>query len=120
MAGGAKEAQKAVGVNGKGGGRGGRVAAIGRLKVRPTPPGLNERRGSAGLTPVKEIIFEVREAEAEGGYIAQALGDGIHTQADTLGELREMVKDAVGCHFEEADRPRVIRLHFVRDEVLAS
>jgi predicted RNase H-like HicB family nuclease len=58
---------------------------------------------------MKEIIFEVREDEAEGGYIARALGHGIHTQADTLGELREMVKDAVGCHFGEADRPLVMR-----------
>jgi predicted RNase H-like HicB family nuclease len=81
---------------------------------------LKNERGGARLAFVKEIIFEVREDEAEGGYIAQALGHGIHTQADTLGELREMVKDAVVCHFEESDRPRVIRLHFVRDEVLAT
>jgi len=81
---------------------------------------LNNQRGGGRLAPVKEIIFEVREDEAEGGYLAQALGHGIHTQADTLGELREMVKDAVACHFEEADRPGVIRLHIVRDEVLAS
>ncbi len=67
-----------------------------------------------------EIIFEVREDEAEGGYIAQALGQGIHTQADTLDELREMVRDAVDCHFDESmDAPKIIRLHFVRDEVLA-
>ena len=69
---------------------------------------------------MSEIIFEVREDEADGGYNATALGCGIHTQGDTLEELRAMVKDAVNCYFEEtAGAPRLIRLHFVRDEVLA-
>lgn len=69
---------------------------------------------------MSEIIFEVREDEVDGGYNAAALGYGIHTQGDTLEELRSMVKDAVDCYFEEAeDAPRVIRLHFVRDEVFA-
>jgi predicted RNase H-like HicB family nuclease len=67
-----------------------------------------------------EIIFEVREDEAEGGYIAQALGHGIHTQAETLNELRQNVREAVDCHFDETMvAPKIIRLHFVRDEVLA-
>lgn len=46
----------------------------------------------------------------------------IVTQAATEDELREMVRDAVRCHFDEdePDRPRVIRLHFVRDEVIAA
>jgi predicted RNase H-like HicB family nuclease len=70
---------------------------------------------------VEEIIFEVREDEADGGYTAQALGYGIHTQGDTLEELRAMVKDAVDCYFDETMViPKVIRLHFVRDEVLAA
>lgn len=69
---------------------------------------------------VAEIIFEVREDETDGGYIARALGHDIFTQADSLEELREMVKDAVDCHFgERPDRPKVLRLHFIRDEVLA-
>ncbi|MEK0446850.1 MAG: hypothetical protein RLZZ399_2171 [Verrucomicrobiota bacterium] len=69
---------------------------------------------------MKEIIFEVREDEVDGGYTAAALGYGIHTQGDTLEELRAMVRDAVDCYFEETEEsPRVIRLHFVRDEVLA-
>jgi predicted RNase H-like HicB family nuclease len=68
-----------------------------------------------------EIIFEVRHDEADGGYVARALGYSIFTQGDTLEDLRAMVKDAVACHFAEPDtRPRIIRLHFVRDEVLAS
>jgi hypothetical protein len=66
-----------------------------------------------------EIIFEVREDEVDGGYTANALGYGIHTQGDTLDELRAMVKDAVNCYFDEsAESPKIIRLHFVRDEVL--
>ena len=53
-------------------------------------------------------------------FIAHALGYGIHTQGETVEELRLMVKDAVVCHFEDlADRPQLIRLHFVRDEALS-
>jgi predicted RNase H-like HicB family nuclease len=68
---------------------------------------------------MSEIIFEVREDEVDGGYTAAALGYGIHTQADSLEELRKMVKDAVNCYFDESmEAPKLIRLHFVRDEVL--
>lgn len=66
-----------------------------------------------------EILFTVEEAP-EGGYVARALGQGVFVQADTLVELREQVRDAVACHFEPAEKPRLIRLHFVRDEVLAA
>lgn len=66
-----------------------------------------------------EIIFEVSEAE-EGGFCASALGYGIHTQAETREELRTMVREAVDCYFDDpAAAPAIIRLHFVRDEVLA-
>jgi len=69
---------------------------------------------------MREIIFEVREDEADGGYVASALGYGIHTQAETVEELRGMVREAVDCYFESADEaPGLIRLHFVRDEVLS-
>jgi hypothetical protein len=55
----------------------------------------------------------------EDGYAAAALGNGIHTRGDTLEELRAMVKDAVDCYFDEPmEAPKLIRLHFVRDEVL--
>ena len=68
-----------------------------------------------------EIIFEVSEDELDGGYSASALGFGIHTQGDTLDELRRNVKEAVDCYFDDAmERPRLIRLHFVRDEVLVA
>jgi len=71
---------------------------------------------------MSEIIFEVSEDEMDGGYTASALGHGIATQGDTIDELREMVRDAVQCHFGDGvpgEMPKVIRLHFVRDEVLA-
>jgi predicted RNase H-like HicB family nuclease len=61
---------------------------------------------------MSEVIFEVREDEAEGGFIASALGQGIHTQAETPEELRTRVKDAVNCYFADAmDAPKLIRLH---------
>ena len=70
---------------------------------------------------MSEIIFEVLEDEAEGGYVATALGHSIVTQAETKSELREQVRDAVLCHFDDAAMmPKIIRLHFVHDEVLAA
>jgi predicted RNase H-like HicB family nuclease len=48
-----------------------------------------------------EIIFEVREDETDGGYNATALGFGIHTEAETIDELRANVREAVDCYFEE-------------------
>ncbi|MEP0814135.1 MAG: 2-oxoisovalerate dehydrogenase [bacterium] len=66
-----------------------------------------------------EIVFMVEE-DPDGGYSACAVGQAIFTQADSLEELHEMVRDAVKCHFDEDDgMPRAIRLHFVRDEVIA-
>ena len=70
-----------------------------------------------------EIIFEIREDQADGGYTAFALGFDIFTEADSLDELRENVRSAVHCHFGDGvpgPLPGVIRLHFVRDEVLAT
>jgi predicted RNase H-like HicB family nuclease len=71
---------------------------------------------------VTEIIFEVTEDEADGGYVAVALGHAIATQGETVEELRAMVRDAVRCHFGDGaagPMPKIIRLHFVRDEALA-
>ena len=67
---------------------------------------------------MNEIIFLIEEA-GEGGFTARALGESIFTEADTLEALRQQVRDAVNCHFDEGKAPKVIRLHFVRDEVLA-
>lgn len=67
-----------------------------------------------------EIIFEVREDEAEGGYLARALGYSIFTDGKDLEELRRNVEEATDSHFEDGDdAPKIIRLHFVRDEVPA-
>jgi hypothetical protein len=69
---------------------------------------------------MKELIFEVREDECDGGYTASALGYGIHTEAESIEELKKNVREAVECYFERKDdMPGVVRLHFVRDEVFA-
>ncbi len=67
---------------------------------------------------MQEVIFVVEDAP-EGGFIARALGMSIYTEADTLAELPEKVRDAVRCHFEEGKAPKVVRLHHVREEVIA-
>jgi len=67
---------------------------------------------------MNEIFFLVEEA-IEGGYAAKALGESIFTDADSLEELHANVRDAVRCHFDEGKAPKMIRLHFVHDEVLA-
>ncbi len=67
-----------------------------------------------------EIIFLV-EFDEDGGYVAQALGESIITQAEDLETLKQEVKEAVHCHFPDKNlRPEIIRLHIVQDEVFAS
>ncbi len=65
-----------------------------------------------------EVFFIVEEA-AEGGLTAKALGESIFTEAETLEELRTNVKEAVECHFDEGSMPRYIRLHMVKEELIA-
>lgn len=68
---------------------------------------------------MSEIIFEVTQDELDGGYTASALGYGIHTEGNTLEELRANAREAVSCYFDRTmTAPKIIRLHFVRDEVL--
>lgn len=67
---------------------------------------------------MEEIIFIVEES-LEGGYEAKALGEAIFTEAESLQELKESIRDAVKCHFDENEMPRIIRLHFVKEEVIA-
>lgn len=64
-----------------------------------------------------EIIFTVSESP-EGGFEARAVGHSIYTQAESYDDLRAAVQDAVRCRFDEADRPTLIRLHTLRDEVI--
>lgn len=66
-----------------------------------------------------EIIFVVEQAP-EGGFSVRALGESIFTQAETVEALHANVRDAVRCHFDAGAAPRMIRLHFVRDEVIAA
>lgn len=64
-----------------------------------------------------EIIFSVHESP-EGGYEARSLGFSIYTQADSLEDLKTQIRDAVSCHFEDAQKPSIIRLYMVKDEVI--
>ncbi len=68
---------------------------------------------------MKEIIFLVEDAP-EGGFTARSLGDFCYTDADTVAELHNNVRDAVACHFDESEKPSIIRLHFVHDEVISA
>ncbi len=65
-----------------------------------------------------EIIFNVVLSN-EGGYEAQAIGYSIFTECEEYEELPDLLRDAVRCHFDEKDMPKLIRIHFVRDEVMA-
>ena len=65
-----------------------------------------------------EIIFVVEEA-LEGGLTAKALGESIFTEAETMDELKINVKEAVECHFDPDKKPRLIRLHMVKEELIA-
>jgi hypothetical protein len=68
---------------------------------------------------LSELIFLVEEA-LEGGFTARALGEPIFAEADSLATLYDMVRDAVRCHFEEDQHPRIIRLRFVREEIITA
>ena len=63
-------------------------------------------------------MFLVEEAP-EGGFTARAIGAAVFTEADTLDALREAIRDAVRCHFDVGSEPRMLRLHVVRDELIA-
>lgn len=66
---------------------------------------------------MNEIIFLIEDAP-EGGFTARALGYSIFTAADTEQELQSMLRDAVSCHFDDGEAPKIIRLHYVREEVI--
>jgi len=66
---------------------------------------------------VSEIVFVVEEAP-EGGYTARAVGESIFTEADDLAQLHDRTREAVRCHFDEGKAPKLIRLHYVRDEII--
>lgn len=67
---------------------------------------------------MNEIFFLVEEA-LEGGYNAKAIGESIFTEADTMDELRINIREAVHCHFDDDKLPKIIRLHLVKEEIIA-
>lgn len=67
---------------------------------------------------MNEIIFLV-EAADEGGFIAKALGFGIFTEADDVPSLKENIRETIFAHFEEDNIPKVVRMHFVSEEVFS-
>jgi hypothetical protein len=66
---------------------------------------------------MKEVIFLVEDS-SESGYEARAIGQSIFTEGETMDELKENIREAVRCHFEEATTPSIIRLHYVKDEMI--
>jgi hypothetical protein len=68
---------------------------------------------------MNEILFLVEEAH-EGGFLARAMGQSIYTEADDVESLHRQIRDAVRCHFDEGKGPKLIRLHFIREEVIAA
>jgi hypothetical protein len=67
---------------------------------------------------MSEIVFLVEEAP-EGGFTAKSLGYSIYTEADNWEKLKIAINDATSCHFDEAQKPKFVRLHFLKEEVIA-
>ena len=67
---------------------------------------------------MNEVIFLVEDS-AEGGYEARALGNSIFTEGETLEELKQNIREAVRCHFEEDSTPSIIRLHYIKEEMIS-
>ncbi len=68
---------------------------------------------------MNELFIEAREDRIDGGYVASAIGHGIHTQAETLDELKSNILEAVDCFFDNPDdAPTVIHLRVISEEVL--
>jgi len=67
---------------------------------------------------MSELVFEVTQEE-DGGFVAECLTESIFTQADTWEKLRSNVQEAVEAFYFDCDPPRAIRLHLVRDELMA-
>jgi predicted RNase H-like HicB family nuclease len=67
---------------------------------------------------MNEIIFTVEESP-EGGYEAKTSGHSIYTEGETFEELKQNIKEAIRCHFEH-DVPKIVRLHYIKEEVFAA
>lgn len=66
-----------------------------------------------------EIIFLIEE-DPEGGYTARAMGHSVFTDGESVPVIKQNIKDAVACHFDEDEKPKMIRLHFVRQEIMSN
>ena len=66
-----------------------------------------------------EIIFVVEES-LDGGYEAKAVGYSIFTESDSIEELKKNIIEAVNCHFEDNEKPPIIRLHYIKEELIAA
>ena len=66
---------------------------------------------------MNEVIFVVEDS-AEGGYEARALSNSIFTEGETLDDLKQNIREAVRCHFDEGNAPSIIRLHYVKEEMM--
>ncbi len=87
---------------------------MGRQKETARPP----TKRALYFLVVSELVFEVTQ-EADGGFVAECLTESIFTQADNWEELQANAREAVEAFFRASERPAAIRLHLVRDEVLA-
>ncbi len=67
---------------------------------------------------MEELIFIIKESD-EGGFEAKALEYSIFTEAEDMNSLKKAIKDAVICHFEKENMPKIIRLHMVKDELMS-
>ena len=87
----------------------------------PTPPNhdLPKPGWFLAVSPVNELVFQVTQ-EADGGFVAEAFGESIFTEADTWDRLRANVREPVTALYFDRPAPTTIRLHLVRDEVLAA
>ena len=66
---------------------------------------------------MNEVFFLVEEA-LDGGYTAKAIGESIFTEGETIEELKSNIREAVQCHFDDKDIPKIIRLHLVKEEII--
>jgi len=67
---------------------------------------------------MKEIVFIVEESQ-DGGFFARAVNHSIITQGDSIAELKTMISDAVRCHFDETEIPKLIHLHVTHEETFS-
>ncbi len=90
-----------------------------KARTRSAPKPFVEPRHRGSFAFMSEIVFVVEDAP-EGGLIVRAVGESIFTEADDMTQLHARAREAVRCHFDEGKASKLIRLHYVRDEVIAA